>query len=122
MSVAADQAQANGQSTAVNFENSHWVFKGNVKIATEQGQLSADEATSPSSRICSKRRSSRASRRTFEQHNPDNGKPAHGNADLINYDVAQGHGAAVGDTPGSRTVHDEIRARIAQIQPARKET
>ncbi len=40
MSVAADQAQATG----LDFENSHWVFRGNVKIGMEQGQLTADEA------------------------------------------------------------------------------
>src|SRR6267154_4337734 len=40
MSVAADQAQATG----LDFENSRWVFRGNVKITMEQGQLTSDEA------------------------------------------------------------------------------
>src|ERR1700692_4584569 len=40
MSVAADQAQATG----LDFENSHWVFRGNVKITMDQGQLTSDEA------------------------------------------------------------------------------
>ena len=41
MSVIADQgAGANG----LDFENSHWVFRGNVKITMEQGQLTSDEA------------------------------------------------------------------------------
>ena len=38
MSVAADQAQATG----LDFENSRWVFRGNVKITMEQGQLTSD--------------------------------------------------------------------------------
>src|SRR6202165_6282563 len=40
MSVAADQAQATG----LDFENSHWVFRGNVKITMDQGKLTSDEA------------------------------------------------------------------------------
>src|ERR1700693_6524254 len=40
MSVAADQAQATG----LDFENSRWVFRGNVKITMDQGQLTSDEA------------------------------------------------------------------------------
>ena len=40
MSVAADQAQATG----LDFENSHWVFRGNVGITMEQGELTSDEA------------------------------------------------------------------------------
>ena len=33
MSIAADQAQGSG----LDFDNSHWVFRGNVKITMEQG-------------------------------------------------------------------------------------
>src|SRR5271155_5263713 len=40
MAVAADQAQATG----LDFENSRWVFRGNVKITMDQGQLTSDEA------------------------------------------------------------------------------
>src|SRR3977135_666366 len=43
MSVAADQAQATG----LDFENSRWVFRGNVKITMDQGQLTSDEAEIP---------------------------------------------------------------------------
>jgi lipopolysaccharide export system protein LptA len=42
MSVTADQGQAS--RGLGNFENSHWVFRGNVKITMEQGQLTSDEA------------------------------------------------------------------------------
>ncbi len=40
MSVVADQGQGNG----LDFDNSHWVFRGNVEINMEQGQLISDEA------------------------------------------------------------------------------
>src|ERR1700729_2696637 len=40
MSIAADQAQGSG----LDFDNSHWVFRGNVKIIMEQGTLTSDEA------------------------------------------------------------------------------
>src|SRR5271155_4527217 len=33
MSVSADQGQATRQATGLNFDNSLWVFRGNVKIA-----------------------------------------------------------------------------------------
>src|SRR6202011_5652393 len=40
MSVAAEQAQATG----LDFDNSRWVFRGNVKITMDQGQLTSDDA------------------------------------------------------------------------------
>src|ERR1700738_5423376 len=40
MSVAAEQAQATG----LDFENSRWVFRGNVKITMDQGLLTSEEA------------------------------------------------------------------------------
>lgn len=90
MSVSADQAQANGQSTTVNFEDSNWVFKGNVKIATDQGQLASDEADVTFVKNLLARAIVTGKPAAFEQHNPVNGKPVHGNADLITYDVAKG--------------------------------
>ncbi len=40
MSVSADQAQGTG----LDFDNSRWVFRGNVKVSMDQGQLTSDEA------------------------------------------------------------------------------
>jgi lipopolysaccharide export system protein LptA len=90
MSVSADQAQANGQSTTVNFEDSHWVFKGNVKIATEQGQLASEEADVTFVKNLLAKAIITGKPAAFEQRNPANGKPVHGNADVITYDVAKG--------------------------------
>ena len=44
MSVTADQGQATGQASGLDFDNSLWMFRGNVKITMDQGQLTADEA------------------------------------------------------------------------------
>ena len=40
MSVASDQARGTG----LDFEDSHWVFQGNVKIVMDQGELTSDQA------------------------------------------------------------------------------
>jgi lipopolysaccharide export system protein LptA len=90
MSVSADSAQANGQSTSVNFEDSQWVFKGNVKILTDQGQLASDQADVTFVKNLLQKAIITGKPAAFEQRNPANGKPVHGNADLINYDVAKG--------------------------------
>src|SRR5271170_5709364 len=44
MSVSADQGQATRQASGLNFDNSLWVFRGNVKITMDQGKLTADDA------------------------------------------------------------------------------
>ncbi len=86
MSVAADQAQATG----LDFENARWVFRGNVKITMDQGQLAADEAEI----IFAKKLLSKAivngKPASFEQPIAKTGKLARGRADSIDYDVAKG--------------------------------
>ncbi len=89
MSVSADLAQANGQSTSLNFEDSHWVFKGNVKIAMDQGQLASDEADVTFVKHLLAKAIATGKPAVFEQRNPANGKPVHGHADVIEYDVAK---------------------------------
>lgn len=86
MSVAAEQAHASG----LDFDNSHWVFTGNVKIITEQGQLNADEAdvTFANKLLVTAVVSGKPA--VFEQHNAANGKPVHGHAEVITYDVPKG--------------------------------
>jgi lipopolysaccharide transport protein LptA len=86
MSVAADQAQATG----LDFENSRWVFRGNVRITMDQGQLMSDEAEI----IFVKKLLSKAivngNPAAFEQRIAKTGKLAQGRADNIDYDVAKG--------------------------------
>jgi lipopolysaccharide transport protein LptA len=87
MSVSADQAQANGQSTNLNFEDSHWVFRGNVKIAMDQGQLESDEADVTFVKNLLAKAIVTGKPAAFVQHAPKNGKPVHGHAEHIEYDV-----------------------------------
>ena len=86
MAVAADQAQATG----LDFENSHWVFHGNVKIAMEAGQLASDEADVTFAKKLLAKAVANGSPATFEQRIQKTGKVAHGRADTIDYDVTKG--------------------------------
>jgi lipopolysaccharide export system protein LptA len=86
MAVSADLAQATG----LDFENSRWVFRGNVKITMDQGLLTSDEAEI----IFAKKLLSKAlvngKPAAFEQRIAKTGKLARGRADTIEYDVAKG--------------------------------
>ena len=86
MSVAADQAQATG----LDFENSHWVFRGNVKITMEQGQLTSDEAEITFAKKLLSKAIVNGKPAAFEQQIAKTGKLAQGRADSIDYDVAKG--------------------------------
>jgi lipopolysaccharide transport protein LptA len=86
MAVTADQAQATG----LDFENSHWVFRGNVKITMDQGQLSSDEAEITFAKKLLAKALVNGKPAVFEQHIAKTGKLAKGHADTIDYDVAKG--------------------------------
>jgi lipopolysaccharide transport protein LptA len=86
MSVAADQAQATG----LDFENSHWVFRGNVRITMDQGQLTSDEAEITFSKKLLSKAIVHGNPSAFEQRIAKTGKLAQGRAELIDYDVAKG--------------------------------
>ena len=86
MSVAADQAQATG----LDFENSRWVFRGNVKITMQQGQLASDEAEITFAKKLLSKAIVNGNPATFEQRIAKTGKLAQGHADTIDYDVAKG--------------------------------
>ena len=86
MSVAADQAQATG----LDFENSRWVFRGNVKITMDQGQLASDEAEVTFAKKLLSKAVVNGNPATFEQRIAKTGKLAQGHADTIDYDVAKG--------------------------------
>jgi lipopolysaccharide export system protein LptA len=85
-SVAADQAQGSG----LNFDNSHWVFRGNVKIAMDQGQLSSDEADITFANKLLSKAVVNGKPAAFEQHMAKTGKLVQGHADAIDYDVIKG--------------------------------
>jgi lipopolysaccharide transport protein LptA len=86
MAVTADQAQATG----LDFDNSHWVFRGNVKITMDQGQLSSDEAEITFAKKLLAKALVNGKPAVFEQHIAKTGKVAKGHADTIDYDVAKG--------------------------------
>jgi lipopolysaccharide transport protein LptA len=86
MAVTADQAQATG----LDFENSHWVFRGNVKITMDQGQLFSDEAEITFAKKLLSKALVNGKPAVFEQHIAKTGKLAKGHADTIDYDVAKG--------------------------------
>jgi lipopolysaccharide transport protein LptA len=86
MSVVADQGQGNG----LDFDNSHWVFRGNVKINMEQGQLTSDEADLTFAKKLLAKAVVNGKPAAFEQHIVKTGKLARGRADSIDYDVTKG--------------------------------
>lgn len=86
MSVTADLAQATG----LDFENSRWIFHGNVKIAMDQGQLTSDEADVTFVKKLLAKAVVNGNPASFEQRIAKSGKLAQGRADSIEYDVAKG--------------------------------
>jgi lipopolysaccharide transport protein LptA len=90
MSLAADQGIGVSQSTSANFDDSHWVFHGNVRIVTEQGQMTADDAdaTWVHGELANALVTGKPA--VFEQRNAKNGKPINGHADVIDYQVGKG--------------------------------
>ena len=92
MSVAADQAQTlgTGGTAALDFENSRWIFRGAVKIAMDQGQLTSDEAEITFAKKLLVKAVATGKPAAFEQRIAKTGKLAQGHADSIDYDVAKG--------------------------------
>jgi lipopolysaccharide transport protein LptA len=88
MSVTADQGQATQE--ALKFENSLWVFRGNVKITMENGLLTADEAQIDFIKKLLAKAVAYGKPAEFEQKIEKTGKIAHGHADTIDYDAAKG--------------------------------
>ena len=86
MAVVADQAQANG----LDFENSRWVFRGNVKITMDQGEMISDDAEITFSKKVLAKAVVNGKPAAFEQHIAKTGKLAQGRAETIDYDVGKG--------------------------------
>lgn len=90
MVITADQAQASQPGTKLNFDNTLLVFHGAVKITTDQGQLTADEAQITFINNMFTRALATGKPAAFEQRIVKNGRQAKGNAESIDYDVAKG--------------------------------
>jgi lipopolysaccharide transport protein LptA len=90
-SVTADQGQATREALGSSgFDNSLWIFRGNVKITMEGGQLTADEAQINFAKKLLSKAVAHGKPAEFEQHLEKTGKVAHGHADDIDYDAAKG--------------------------------
>ena len=92
MSLTADQAQTTGstESTRLDFDNSRWVFRGNVKITMDQGQLTSEEAEITFAKKLVAKAVVNGKPAAFEQRIAKTGKLAQGRADTIDYDVTKG--------------------------------
>ena len=88
--VTADLGSATKQATGLNFDNSLWVFRGNVRITLDQGQLTSDEAEITFSKKLLSKAIVNGNPAAFEQRIAKTGKLAQGRAELIDYDVAKG--------------------------------
>lgn len=89
MAITADQGHAS-QTTALDFDNNLWVFRGNVKITMDQGLLTSDEAQITFVNKVLTRAVANGKPAEFEQIVAKTGKLAKGRADLIDYDVSNG--------------------------------
>jgi len=90
MSITADQGQANEQrSKDLYFENNVWNFRGNVKIAVEQGQLFSDDAQITFVNNTLSKAVANGKPASFEQTVTKTGKPARGHAQTIDYDATK---------------------------------
>jgi lipopolysaccharide transport protein LptA len=89
MSVTADQGQATREALSGNFENSLWVFRGNVKITMQDGLLTADEAQIDFVKKLLAKAVAYGKPAEFEQKIEKTGKIAHGHADSIDYDATK---------------------------------
>jgi lipopolysaccharide export system protein LptA len=90
MAISADQGHASQTSTALNFDNNLWVFRGNVKITMDQGLLTSDDAQITFVNKVLTRAIATGGPAEFEQFIVKTGKTAHGKADTIDYDVSSG--------------------------------
>jgi lipopolysaccharide transport protein LptA len=90
MTVSADQGQATKQATGLDFDNSLWVFRGNVKITMADGLLTSDDAEINFAKKALSKAVVNGKPAAFEQRVAKTGKVAHGHADTIDYDARKG--------------------------------
>jgi lipopolysaccharide transport protein LptA len=89
MSVAADLGQGTQQKTRLDFDNSLWIFRGNVKISMDHGLLSSDDAQINFVNQVLSKAVVNGKPAAFEQHVAKTGKMAQGHADTIDYDAGK---------------------------------
>ncbi len=90
MSVTADQGQASRDALGGQLDDSVWIFRGNVKIVMDQGQLSADDAQVSFIKKLLSKAVANGKPAQFQQRIEKTGKTALGHADTIDYDAGKG--------------------------------
>jgi lipopolysaccharide transport protein LptA len=90
MSIAADQGQGTQQKTRLDFNDSLWIFRGNVKIVMNGGLLTSDDAEISFVKQQLSKAVVNGKPAEFEQKVAKTGKVAQGRADTIDYDAAHG--------------------------------
>ena len=88
--VTADLGSATKQATGLNFDNSLWVFRGNVRITMDDGELTSDDAEINFAKKALSKAVANGKPAAFEQRVAKTGKVAHGRADTIDYDARKG--------------------------------
>ncbi len=88
--VTADLGSATKQATGLNFDNSLWVFRGNVRITMDDGELTSDDAEINFAKKALAKAVVNGKPSAFEQRVARTGKVAHGRADTIDYDARKG--------------------------------
>src|SRR3984893_3256091 len=88
--VTADLGSATKQATGLNFDNSLWVFRGNVRITMDDGELTSDDAVINFAKKVLAKAVVNGKPAAFEQRVAKTGKVAHGRADTIDYDARKG--------------------------------
>lgn len=89
MSISADLGQGVQQKSGIDFNDSVWNFRGNVKIAINRGQLNSDDAQIVFARQLLSKAVANGKPASFEQKVAKTGKDAQGRADTIDYDAAK---------------------------------
>jgi len=89
MSISADLGQGVQQKSGIDFDNSVWNFRGNVRIAINRGQLNSDDAQIVFVRQLLSKAVANGKPASFEQKVEKTGKDAQGRADTIDYDAAK---------------------------------
>jgi lipopolysaccharide transport protein LptA len=86
LSVAANEAHATG----LDFDNSRWVFRGDVRIVFPAGSLTSQQAQINFASNALASALIEGSPAAFEQRREKTGQLAQGHADRIEYDMRQG--------------------------------
>ena len=88
--VSADIGSATKQVSGPDFDNSLWIFRGNVRITMDDGELTSDDAEINFAKKALAKAVVNGKPAAFEQRVAKTGKVAHGRADTIDYDAHKG--------------------------------